>query len=65
MDFARDGECYTATGPGGRRWQIDSERTGWRLSFRDSGDLTSTNAGVHRSAEAAMAEAGRQHRRRG
>lgn len=47
----------------GRYWRILEERTGWRLSFRDPGDDTATNAGVFGSLAAAQAEA-LGHRRR-
>lgn len=58
--FAPDGAAYTGTEPGGRSWRITEERTGWRLEFRDEGDRTATNAGVHRTLKAAIAEAGRK-----
>lgn len=55
-------ECfgsYTGTGPHGRIWQISPTRTGWRLGFRDPGDVKYTNAGVFISVEAARAAADR------
>ena len=59
LDFQQDGRGYTACSESGREWHIAEERTGWRLEFRDPGDRTATNAGVHRTVEAAMAEASR------
>lgn len=50
---------YTGTGQAGRHWTISRVFTGWRLEFRDEGDATATYAGVHRSLEAAQAEAAR------
>lgn len=59
VQFAEDHGIYTGTGRGGRRWRISRVFTGWRLEFRDEGDATATYAGVHRSVEAAQAEAAR------
>jgi hypothetical protein len=59
LDFELDAGVYTACSESGREWRIAEERTGWRLEFRDPGDLVATNAGVHRSAQAAMTEASR------
>lgn len=59
IEFVEAHGSYTGTGRGGRRWSISPVFTGWRLEFRDEGDLTATYAGVHRSVEAAQAEAGR------
>jgi hypothetical protein len=59
LDFLRDAGVYTASSESGREWHITEERTGWRLEFRDPGDLVATNAGVHRTVEAAMSEARR------
>jgi hypothetical protein len=50
---------YTGTSPGGRRWTITRVHTGWRMEFRDDGDVAPTYAGVHRSVQAAQAEAAR------
>lgn len=58
--FDQEGDAYIGSGAGGRSWRITEERTGWRLEFRDVGDLTATNAGVHPSLRAAIAEAGRE-----
>lgn len=44
---------------GGRVWRISRTVTGWRLEFRDHGDVGATFAGVHASVAAAQAEAGR------
>lgn len=59
VEFVEDDGTYTGIGRGGRRWRISRVFTGWRLEFRDEGDLTATYAGVHRSVEAAQAEASR------
>ena len=59
LDFQPDGHGYTARSESGREWRIAEERTGWRLEFRDPGDGIATNAGVHRTVAAAMAEARR------
>ena len=61
--FEETGGEYAGCSVGGRRWRIVREQTGWRLSFRDAGDVTATNAGVHRTVAAAMAEADQQHGR--
>lgn len=65
MDFDLDGGAYVCITPAGRSWRITEERTGWRLEFLDPGDHAATNAGVHRTLEAAMAEAGRVPHRGG
>ena len=58
--FVEDEGSYTGTSRNGRRrWRITPVLTGWRLEFRDEGDMTETYAGVHRSVEAAQAEAAR------
>jgi hypothetical protein len=59
IEFLHEGNDYTGCGSSGRVWRISPELTGWRLEFRDTGDLVATNAGVHRSVEAAMTEARR------
>ena len=59
IQFVEDHGTYTGTSRGGRRWRISRVFTGWRLEFRDEGDVTSTYAGVHRSVEAAQTEAAR------
>lgn len=60
IQFVEHEGTYTGTsGEGGRRWRISRVFTGWRLEFRDEGDMTATYAGVHRSVEAAQAEAAR------
>ncbi len=58
--FDQDGELYIGVGLNGRSWQIHAVRTGWHLEFRDEGDRRATNAGVHRTLQAAIAEADRQ-----
>ncbi len=57
IDFVERQGTFTGTATGGRRWEITRTYTGWRLEFRDEGDTTATYAGVHRSVEAAQAEA--------
>jgi hypothetical protein len=59
VEFVDDGGTYTGTSRQGRRWRISRVFTGWRLEFRDEGDMTATYAGVHRSVAAAQAEAAR------
>ena len=59
VEFVEERGAYTGSGPAGRRWRISRVFTGWRLEFRDDGDMTATYAGVHRSVEAAKAEASR------
>jgi hypothetical protein len=53
----------TGIGPGGRVWRTFQVVSGWRLVFHDPGDVTDTRAGLHASAEAAMAEASRNTER--
>lgn len=59
IDFLLDQGVYTGTDGAGREWRIHRVVTGWRLEFRDRGDVTGTNAGLHRSVGAAQKEAGR------
>lgn len=59
IQFVEERGAYTGCGPAGRRWRISRVFTGWRLEFRDDGDITATYAGVYRSVEAAKAEASR------
>lgn len=59
----RDGG-FSGEGQQGRRWHIFEERSGWRLSFRDPGDVVSTNAGVFGSLAAAQREANGARRNR-
>jgi len=60
IQFVEHDGTFTGTSrEGGRRWRIVRVVSGWRLEFRDEGDMTATYAGVHRSAETAQAEAGR------
>ncbi|HEU4513131.1 MAG TPA: hypothetical protein VFR87_08495 [Nocardioidaceae bacterium] len=60
ITFDQDGGVHVGIGLNGRSWRITEVRTGWHLEFRDEGDRTSTNAGVHRTLQAAIAEADRQ-----
>ena len=57
IDFVVDGGGVSGDGEQGRRWHILEERSGWRLSFRDPGDVRTTNAGVFGSLAAAQHEA--------
>ena len=60
IQFVEDHGTYTgSSGEGRRRWRISPVFTGWRLEFRDEGNMTATYAGVHRSVAAAQAEAAR------
>ena len=59
IEFVEDEGTYTGTSRGGRCWRISRVFTGWRLEFRDEGDVTATYAGVHGSVEAAQVEAAR------
>jgi hypothetical protein len=59
IQFVEHDGIYTGSSREGRRWRISRVFTGWRLEFRDEGDMAATYAGVHRSAEAAQAEAAR------
>ena len=59
MQFVEEHGAYTGSGHTGRRWRMSRVLTGWGLEFRDDGDMTATYAGVHRSVEAAQAEASR------
>jgi hypothetical protein len=59
IDFSNYDGTYSGTGPGGRRWRITTAFTGWRLEFRDPGDLTGTYAGTHATLAAAKTEAAR------
>ena len=65
MAFDPEGDAFVASTPGGRTWRVTEERTGWRLQFVDPGDPCATNAGVHRTLEAAIAEANRVPNRGG
>ncbi len=59
LEFHEHQGTYTGTAQGGRRWRITRSPTGWRLEFLDPGDSHPTNAGNHRSLEAAKLEASR------
>ena len=59
LEFVERQGTYTGTDTGGRAWLIRRCFTGWRLEFRDQGDLDPTYAGVHASLDAARHEAGR------
>ena len=59
IEFQEDGGAYNGRAASGRQWRISEVLTGWRLEFRDAGDTIATNAGIHRTVEAAIAEASR------
>lgn len=59
IDFSNREGTYSGTGPNGRRWRITTTFTGWRLEFRDPGDMTGTYAGTYATLAAAQAEAAR------
>jgi hypothetical protein len=59
IEFVESLGAYTGTGPGGREWSITHTRAGWRMEFWDTGDVKPTYAGMHRTLEAAQAEASR------
>lgn len=59
VEFVEKDRAYTGSEPGGRAWRITRSLTGWRLEFRDDGDVAATFAGVHASLPAAKAEANR------
>ena len=63
IEFAEDRGTYVGVDPHGRCWRITRVFTGWRLEFRDDGDMTATFAGVHSTVQAAQAEASRQPNR--
>lgn len=57
LDFTDDHGTYSGVDEHGRQWCITRTVTGWRLEFRDPGDLTATYAGTHPSLERARVEA--------
>jgi hypothetical protein len=59
IDFQDQGGTYSGRGSSLRQWWITTCLTGWRLEFRDPGDLVSTYAGTHASLSAAQKEASR------
>ena len=59
VDFVEKLGVHTGVDVGGRAWDITRCYTGWRLTFRDAGDLAPTYAGIHASLNAAKHEANR------
>ncbi|MGZ5416663.1 MAG: hypothetical protein ACXWDI_05765 [Nocardioides sp.] len=59
IDFVEHLGIYTGADLGGRTWRISRVFAGWKLEFRDSGDLEATYAGVHANLQAAQNEANR------
>jgi hypothetical protein len=59
VQFSEQDGVYTGTGGTGRHWTVSRVFAGWRLEFRDEGDTATTYAGVHRTLQAAQAEAAR------
>lgn len=57
IDFTHDNGAVSGLDRQGRQWRVLEERSGWRLSFRDPGDIGDTNAGVFGTMEAALKEA--------
>lgn len=57
--FRDDCGTYSCKDSRDRCWHITKVYTGWRLEFRDPGDMTATFAGTHRTLLAAQAEAAR------
>jgi hypothetical protein len=57
--FEEHAGSHAGTRGDGREWRITAAFTGWRLEFRDAGDVAATYAGTHPTLEAAMAEADR------
>ena len=55
IQFVEERGAYTGSGLAGRRCRISRVFNGWRLEFRDDGDITATFAVVHRSVEASKA----------
>ena len=54
----RDG-VVVGISDGGRRWRVTRAVCGWRLDFRDMGDVRPTYAGTFGSLAAAIDEARR------
>jgi hypothetical protein len=59
IEFHEQQGTYSGVGTHGRTWCISRTSTGWRLEFRDPGDLAATYAGTHVSVAAAQNEASR------
>jgi hypothetical protein len=59
IQFSEFDGVHSGTGGSNRMWRITACQTGWRLDFRDPGDMTHTYAGTHATLQAAMAEANR------
>jgi hypothetical protein len=57
--FTNRHESYSGTGARGREWLTYRTASGWRLEFRDPGDVEATYAGTHASVSEAQAEARR------
>jgi hypothetical protein len=50
---------YSGIGPDQRMWRITRISTGWRLEFRDPGDVAATYAGTFSTVLEAQNEASR------
>jgi hypothetical protein len=59
LEFREHEGCYYGVGRGGRNWRISEALTGWRLEFRDPGDVVATYAGTHATVALAEREAKR------
>ena len=59
IDFSDYQGTHSGRGENNRMWRITACYTGWRLEFRDPGDVTATYAGTHATLAAAKNEADR------
>jgi hypothetical protein len=59
IEFDEQQGTYAGVGTHGRQWCISRTSTGWRLEFRDPGDIVATYAGTHATVAAAQLEANR------
>ena len=59
IEFRHYEGTYSAVGLNGRLWRITPATTGFRLEFRDPGDVTATYAGTHATVARAQMEAAR------
>jgi len=59
IDFSDYQGTHSGLGENHRMWRITPCYTGWRLEFRDPGDVTATYAGTHATLAGAKNEAAR------
>lgn len=57
VEFRDHDGAHIGVDRSGRSWRITRTLTGWRLEFRDLGDVHATYAGNHASLAAAKTEA--------